>query len=267
MFSQAVTVTAKVGIIDLHFISTIYFSEHASVTSETSAAHRGAEVHMKLFCLQLELDSEREEKESIRKERDALMAEKSEWERERTVLMKQLSSVTKCPCGINGMTMGKEVQGNFFSKGQVDFLLCGSPVTRWSEDAVGRAITLRSLSPKAYKYLREKYKFPLPSVTTLNRWAAKFNVEPGILNSVLSLLGSKSEALREIERLSILSFDETSLSYEWTYDKGKDILYNPKKKVQCVMLRGLCGNWKQLIYYNFDQDTTKDILFKLYCSC
>lgn len=29
------------------------------------------------------------------------------------------------------------------------------------------------------------------------------------------------------------------------------------------MLRRLCGSWKQLIYYNFDQDMTKDILFEL----
>lgn len=119
--------------------------------------------------------------------------------------MEQLSSVNKCSCGKDGMNKGKE-------------------------DAIGRAITLRSLSPKTYKW--EKYTLPLPSMTTLNRWAAKLNAEPGILNSILSLLGSKSDSMQEIERLSVMSFDETSLSYEWTYDKGKDILYDPNKKVQ-----------------------------------
>lgn len=56
----------------------MYFSEHARDISETCAADRGPEVHVKIFCLQLELDSEREEEESIRKEIDALMAEKTE---------------------------------------------------------------------------------------------------------------------------------------------------------------------------------------------
>lgn len=41
---------------------------------------------------------------------------------------------------------------------------------------------------------------------------------------------------------------------------GNDILYNPKGKVQCVMLRGLVKAWKQLVYYQFDTDMTRDIL-------
>jgi len=69
---------------------------------------------------------------------------------------------------------------------------------------------LRSFSPKAYRYLREKKKFPLPGnnnsikkkiiitiqlqlvgLSTLRTWAGNFSVEPGILNSVLTLMKAK----------------------------------------------------------------------------
>lgn len=65
------------------------------------------------------------------------------------------------------------------------------------------------------------------------------------------------------QRLCVLSFDETSVSKEWTYDRPNDTLYSPKRFVQCAMIRGLTSAWKQLIYYSFDTDMTKDILFDI----
>jgi len=35
-------------------------------------------------------------------------------------------------------------------------------VYKWSEEDIANAITLRSLSPKAYRYLRGEKKYPLP---------------------------------------------------------------------------------------------------------
>lgn len=78
-------------------------------------------------------------------------------------------------------------------------------------------------------------------MTTLNRWASKLAAEPGLLTSVLALLAHRSDSMEERDRLCTISFDETRLANEWTYDKAKDIIYDPKKKVQCLMLRGLCG--------------------------
>ena len=54
-----------------------------------------------------------------------------------------------------------------------------------------------------------------------------------------------------------------AVSKVWSYDKGTDTLYKPKSKVQCVMIRGLMTSWKQIIYYNFDTNMTKDLLFEL----
>lgn len=39
-------------------------------------------------------------------------------------------------------------------------------VYKWTEDDIASAITLRSLSPKAYKYLRNEKKHPLPGYKT-----------------------------------------------------------------------------------------------------
>ena len=65
------------------------------------------------------------------------------------------------------------------------------------------------------------------------------------------------------DRVCILSFDECSIAREWSYDKGSDILYAPKRKVQCVMIRGLMSSWKQIVFYDFDTDMTKPLLFNL----
>lgn len=58
----------------------------------------------------------------------------------------------------------------------------------------------------------------------------------------------------------MLSFDETSVASDWTYEKGSDIIYEPKNRLQCAMVRGLTTPWKQRVYYNFDTNMTKDIL-------
>lgn len=39
-------------------------------------------------------------------------------------------------------------------------------VYKWTEDDIASAITLRSLSPKTYKYLRNEKKYPLPGYKT-----------------------------------------------------------------------------------------------------
>lgn len=62
---------------------------------------------------------------------------------------------------------------------------------RWSSEDIMSAIGLRALSPKAYKYLRNVKKVPLPCPSTLQNWTAKFNVSCGILTDVLKIMSSK----------------------------------------------------------------------------
>ena len=46
------------------------------------------------------------------------------------------------------------------------------------------------------------------------------------------------------------------------YDAGEDRVYGPFSEVQVMMVRGLCSHWRQPLYFNFDQNMTRDILFE-----
>lgn len=62
---------------------------------------------------------------------------------------------------------------------------------RWLPEDIASAISLRSVSPKAYRFLRLN-SYPLPALSTLRNWAATFNLDEGILYSVLPLLKAKA---------------------------------------------------------------------------
>lgn len=64
---------------------------------EATNAERRTEVDNEILILQYELDGERRGKESIIKERDALLAEKFEWKREMTRVKGSLSDKA-CSC-------------------------------------------------------------------------------------------------------------------------------------------------------------------------
>uniref|UniRef100_A0A1B0D942 Uncharacterized protein n=1 Tax=Phlebotomus papatasi TaxID=29031 RepID=A0A1B0D942_PHLPP len=50
---------------------------------------------------------------------------------------------------------------------------------------------------------------------------------------------------------------------EICYDVSGDCVLGPHSYVQVIMARSLLGNWKQPVYYNFDQKMTKEILFSV----
>ena len=76
----------------------------------------------------------------------------------------------------------------FFSDTQINVIINNKKsVKHWPEEDIASAITLRSLSPKCYKYLKDVKGFPLPCISTLNARLREINCEPGLLSSVLSL--------------------------------------------------------------------------------
>lgn len=158
--------------------------------------------------------------------------------------------------------------GKLFTPGQIRKLLNPQVQTvRWIPEDIASAISLRSVSPKAYRYLRNN-GFPLPAFSTLRTWAATFNLNPGVLLNVLRLLKIKASELKEIDKLCVLSFDEIYVSNRIDIDKKNEEKIGPHKTCQTVMARGLLSNWKQPIYYQFDQQMTpeiiKNIILELY---
>lgn len=150
-----------------------------------------------------------------------------------------------------------------FSDTQIHCILDKKSVRHWADEDIASALTLRSMSRKCYEYLRKVKGIPLPSKSTLNARARDFPCEPGILHAVLSLMKSTSETMTQMERVAVLSFDEMSISSEWNYDKGSDTLFKPHDKVMVYMVRGLVGNWKQPVYFNFDESYRKKVLLNI----
>ena len=76
-----------------------------------------------------------------------------------------------------------------------------SNIKKWSEIDIANALTLKCLSPKAYRYIRKPWKMPLPATSTLNRYIENISYEPGILKKVLKLLEILSETLATKQKL------------------------------------------------------------------
>lgn len=73
----------------------------------------------------------------------------------------------------------------------------------------------------------------------------------------------KKTELTNLQKLCVLSFDEIKVESIYTYDKSNDQTLKPYKYVQVAVLRGLFGNWKQPIFYDFDCQMTKNKLFEI----
>lgn len=134
---------------------------------------------------------------------------------------------------------------------------------RWSAEDISSAIALRSLSSRAYNYLREAKNFPLPCVQTLRNWITKFSVQPGILKDVLEIMANKAHQLSKLEKLIVLCFDELYISNKVDLERRQQKIYGPHKTSQFIMTRSLFGNWKQPIFYDFDKPMTKEILMEV----
>uniref|UniRef100_A0A0C9PST5 T_0 protein n=1 Tax=Fopius arisanus TaxID=64838 RepID=A0A0C9PST5_9HYME len=149
-----------------------------------------------------------------------------------------------------------------FTPGQIRAIFL--PVRRtvkWSAEDISAAITLRSVSVRAYQYLKTKRNIPLPGQSTLRKWMANMKLEEGILESVLHLMSNKAAEMEEHEKLVSLSFGEADLSNK--LEPSKKTIDKRVRTHQCAMVRGLFATWKQPIYYTHDQSFTKEIILKI----
>ncbi|KAL4148064.1 hypothetical protein QTP88_002368 [Uroleucon formosanum] len=82
---------------------------------------------------------------------------------------------------------------------------------RWTPEDISSAITLRSISPKSYRYTIKK-KIPL-------RWVSNISIEEGILTSVLFLMKAKAEFMSTSDKLTVISFNEIYVSSRICFEK------------------------------------------------
>lgn len=135
-------------------------------------------------------------------------------------------------------------------------------MAHWKTVDIVRALTIRSLSAKAYNTARDIWNIPLPSVSTLRRWTATFSCTDGLLYDVLEIMKQEAASMPEYKRISAISFDEISLCSDYVYDKRNDKMIS-YSKAQVVMLRGICDSWKQPIFYAYDRSVSLVILINI----
>lgn len=166
-----------------------------------------------------------------------------------------------------------------FTKGQIQKLKTGDRTQNYTADDMAKSFKLFTASRHMYRLLR-KNKFPLPAISTLEQWAQKTQISPGVLRPVIEICNNSNTT--ETQNLCVLSFDEMKLRKSYCYDESTDSTLNPANYVQVAMIRGnffdlnsftkylhnyiwiyykgLEADWKQPIFYEFDCQMTAQIL-------
>lgn len=116
----------------------------------------------------------------------------------------------------------EEILSKVFTRGQIKKLKNSGSNKRvyWSAEDIASAISLRSVSPKAYRYLKAN-NFPLPAMSTLRKWVRNIDVSRGCLTSVISVMKKKAADFSNVDRLCVLTFDEIYVSNKIDIDKKK----------------------------------------------
>lgn len=71
-------------------------------------------------------------------------------------------------------TKFKDILSSMFTPQQIDLILNRKKkVYKWEPRDIASSITLRSISPKAYRYLRNTLDFPLPGILNLYSFVVK----------------------------------------------------------------------------------------------
>lgn len=73
----------------------------------------------------------------------------------------------------------------------------------------------------------------------MRQWARQCLMDKGILNDILMLLKNKGQTLSEMDKVTVLSFDETYVSQKLCYDKKVEQVLGPFKSVQVLIARGV----------------------------
>uniref|UniRef100_A0A182YS23 Transposable element P transposase-like RNase H domain-containing protein n=1 Tax=Anopheles stephensi TaxID=30069 RepID=A0A182YS23_ANOST len=145
----------------------------------------------------------------------------------------------------------------------IDLILKEKQRVKWTKTEISNAFTLRYFGKRSYDYIARDLKYPLPSISTLEKYAQKIDLKHGILEDVLVFIGTIARTFSKRDCECVLSFDEMKVEHILEYDPASDEIIRPNNYMQVVMARGLFKNWKQPIFIGFDQGMTKEIILTL----
>jgi hypothetical protein len=221
----------------------------------------------------LDLAISRLENDALRQEAEELKDTNSKLREERNTLKwvsnryrKQLAAAhKKKPTKVLRKQIVTEVLAPFFTEIQISCFLRGTwqRVKEWNQDDISLALTLKLLSPKTYNFLRSKKIVPLPGRSTLQNHFKHFQIPEGYLSAVGRLMKIKAQELTPRERVAALCFDEVYLRKEMSYDNQEDCIIGPHQRANTMLLRGIFKRWKIPVWYQFDSNLSKDLLFDI----
>jgi hypothetical protein len=157
----------------------------------------------------------------------------------------------------------KQNMSPVLTSNQIDLITNKKKRVRWTKEELCTAFTIRYFGIKSYNYLRNQLNYPLPSLTTLRRYAAKLNLKEGILTDLLKMMKMTGIEKSDRERVTVLSFDEMNCQQLFELDSPGDEITGPHTHLQVIMARGLFSKWKTPIFVGFDTKVTKDLLNKV----
>ncbi|KAF6205530.1 hypothetical protein GE061_019703 [Apolygus lucorum] len=234
-----------------------------SLTPINSRAEDGQMIVL-MTSVNEEITSLKEENRQLKTANDILVQTNQELKYENQSLRSELENLkTYISTEVNNKI--HESLSRIFTPGQITSLLSQQQPKKilWKNDDIASAISLRSISSKCYRYLRIKLHYPLPAPSTLRKWIARIEFSPGILHNVLTIMKNKSNKADNFRKIVALSFDEMSLSKLMDFDTKKEMVIGPHNNVQVVFVRAINANWKQPIFYNFDEAMKRDVLFDI----
>ena len=145
----------------------------------------------------------------------------------------------------------KEYFSAFFTEAQINafFRKKWTRVRNWSAQDYCFALTLKTLSARAYRYVRNSRIIPLPGVSNIRHFFQNFQIPEGYLETVDKLLAIEAAKLtRDCDRVVSVNFDEVHLRQEVVYDNQEDRILAMIKRANVMQMRGIFKNYKVPIW-------------------
>uniref|UniRef100_A0A6B0VEJ3 Putative transposase n=1 Tax=Ixodes ricinus TaxID=34613 RepID=A0A6B0VEJ3_IXORI len=146
---------------------------------------------------------------------------------------------------------------------------------RYSEHDKNFALALHYCSPSAYRMLQKM--LCLPCERSLRSWLQALQVKEGLNDTVLKILGLKSQSLELADRVVSVIIDEISLKEHISYNAREDIFEGfavdgrgvvIANQALVVMIKGLKRGKKQVLGYYLSKDGMRgDDLKEIVISC
>jgi Transposase protein len=148
---------------------------------------------------------------------------------------------------------------DIFSPAQLDRIL-KKKKTHWTQEDYGLAISFLCQSSRGYRFARNVLNIPLPAASTVRKKIARFPLEEGLATFALDIMKAKGQCMTPLQRATELTFDEVYIAADMVFDPVTERVLGPFNKTQVIMAQGVFGRWKNVVYFQHNEDITPDIL-------